>query len=326
MSNWSEEIQKILDRIDECIKNNEDDQLALEALAKQIGYSKFYTSKMFKNISGMKLKDYIRGRRLSFALKDLKDSDDSILSVAIKNGFSSNEAFSRAFSEIYGVTPSQYRLNPQAIVLRTILNPMDCYLLSGEFREMNKKENNKDVKVYYVHIPAHKYLHIRNYQSIGYWDFWQKQSLIEGQDCDTITSLLNTIKGKLDDEGSEEINAASGQLMAWINAPTGRICSWGIPLAESYGVRVPYDYDGEVPAPLHMMDVEEGEYIVFEHGPFDFETEGQIVEAKVEDVMRNYDYVADGYQLDLTEERVFYLYHDCERFFKYVRPVKKITE
>ncbi len=58
--------------------------------------------------------------------------------------------------------------------------------------------------------------------------------------------------------------------MAFINEPEGRICSWGIPLAEAYGVRLPADYDGEIPPQMMIMDVPEGEYLVFEHGPFDF--------------------------------------------------------
>ncbi len=104
----------------------------------------------------------------------------------------------------------------------------------------------------------------------------------------------------------------------------GSICSWGISLAESYGVRLPADYDGVVPEQMQIMDVPDGEYIVFEHGPFDFETESQSVEAKIENAMKKHNYLADGYELDMTPERVFYFYHDCERFFKYVRPVKKI--
>lgn len=64
--------------------------------------------------------------------------------------------------------------------------------------------------------------------------------------------------------------------------PTGRNSSWGIPLAEAYGVRLPLDYNGEVPPQMRIMDVAEGEYIVFEHGAFDFETENTIVEAKIE--------------------------------------------
>ena len=114
--------------------------------------------------------------------------------------------------------------------------------------------------------------------------------------------------------------------MAWINEPTGRICSWGIPLAEAYGVRLPVDYNGKIPEQMQLMDVPEGEYIVFEHGPFDFETESQSVEAKIEAAMKDFDYDASGYKLDLTPERVFYFYHDCERFFKYVRPVIKKSQ
>ena len=112
--------------------------------------------------------------------------------------------------------------------------------------------------------------------------------------------------------------------MGFINEPTGRICSWGIPLAESYGVRLPADYSGEVPGQMQIMDVPEGEYIVFEHGPFDFQTQNQAVEQKIEEAMRDFDYAGSGYCLDTTQGRVFYFYHDCERFWKYVRPVKKI--
>ena len=84
-----------------------------------------------------------------------------------------------------------------------------------------------------------------------------------GQDCETICGLLDSIKGKLDDIGGSEADAAAGQLMAFINEPEGRICSWGIPLAESYGVRLPVDYNGEVPPQMQIMDVPAGEYIVF---------------------------------------------------------------
>ena len=181
----------------------------------------------------------------------------------------------------------------------------------------------EDIKTYFVTIPAHKYLHIRNYESIGYWDFWQKQDKIPGQDCETICGLLDSIPDKLDDMGGDEANAGSGQLMAFINEPAGRICSWGIPLAESYGVRLPVDYSGPVPDQMLLMDVPEGEYIVFEHGPFSYEKQSQSVESKIEAAMSRFDYTAAGYQLDLTPDRVFYFYHDCTRYFKYVRPVIK---
>ena len=151
-----------------------------------------------------------------------------------------------------------------------------------------------------------------------------KQSAVPGQDCETICGLLDSVGGKLDDVGGDQPDSGSGQLMAFINAPTGRICSWGIPLAEAYGVRLPADYDGPVPPQMQIMDVPEGEYIVFEHGPFDFETENQTVEAEIEQAMREFDYEKSGYRLDTTPDRVFYFYHDCKRFWKYVRPIKRV--
>ncbi|MBR6570117.1 MAG: helix-turn-helix transcriptional regulator, partial [Clostridia bacterium] len=253
MQEWHRYIQKLVDEIDECIKQKNDEALTLRHLALKIGYSEFYISKKFKEVSGMQLRDYLRFRRLAFALRELRDTERSILDIALDAGFSSHEAFTRAFKKTYGLTPGQYRRKPVPVVLRTLIRPLDCYLLGIGGTGMASTAN--DVKTYFVTIPAHKFLHIRNYESIGYWDFWQKQSLIPGQDCETICGLLDSIKGKLDDAGGSEANAGSGQLMAFVNEPEGRICSWGIPLAECYGVRLAADYDGVIPAQMQMMDV-----------------------------------------------------------------------
>ena len=219
------------------------------------------------------------------------------------------------------MTPSEYRRDPVPVALRTIIKPFDCYLLENGGADMEKTAG--EIKTYFVTIPAHKFLHIRNYESIGYWDFWQKQSQIPGQDCETICGLLDSIPGKLDDLGGNEANSGSGQIMAFLNDPAGRICSWGIPLAECYGVRLPFDYAGEVPPQMLLMDIPEGDYIVFEHGPFDYETENGAVEEKIEKAMKDFDYSATGYRLDTTPGRIFYFYHDCKRFWKYIRPVRK---
>lgn len=322
MDDWAQYIQQMLTVIDRCIRQQEDDALTLRALSAALGYSESYVSRKFRALSGMSMRDYLRFRRLAFALRDVQETQDSLLVIAVRYGFSSHEAFTRAFRAAYGVTPSEYRLHPTAVVLHTILKPFDCYLLGIGGTGMASSTDH--IKTYFITIPAHKFLHIRNYESIGYFDFWQKQSQIPGQDCVTICGLLSRIPGNLDDFGGDEYDASSGQLMAYINEPTGRLCSWGIPLAEAYGIRLPADYAGEVPAPLQLMDVPEGEYIVFEHGPFDYETENAQVEAEIERAMKEFDYAAHGVQLDTAQGRVFYFYHDCTRFWKYVRPVKRV--
>lgn len=322
MYEWQKQIQMIVDEIDKCMKQHNDEALTLSFFSRALGYSEFYTTKKFKEISGMQFRDYLRYRKLSFALKEVRDSDRSLLDIAFDYGFSSHEAFTRAFKVTYGITPSEYRKKPVPVVLRTKICPFDRYFFG--LGEIGMIKSTDDVKTYFVTIPAHKFLHIKNRESCGYWDFWQKQNQIPGQDWDTVCGLLDSIKGKLDDEGGSEANSGSGQIMAFLNDPAGRLCSWGIPIAECYGVRLPLDYKGEVPPQMLMIDVPEAEYIVFEHGPFDYEQENCSVEEKIEKAMAEFDYAATGYCLDTSPDRIFYFYHDPERFWKYVRPVRKL--
>ena len=322
MYEWQQQIQIIVDEIDNSIKQYHDEALTLRFLARKLGYSEFYATRKFKEISGMQFRDYLRHRKLAFALKEVRDSETPLLDIAFNYGFSSHEAFTRAFKATYGVTPSAYRKQPKPVVLRTKINLFDRYFFGlGEIGMIASKQ---DIKIYFVTIPAHKFLHIENYESNGYWDFWEKQSKVPGQDCETVCGLLDSIKGKLDDDGGSEANGGSGQLMAYISDPKGRLCDWGFLRTECYGVRLPADYKGEVPPQMMLTDVPEAEYLVFEHGPFDYEHQSVSVEEQTEKAMATFDFAGTGYCYDTTPGRVIYFYHDPERFWKYVRPVRKV--
>lgn len=322
MYEWQRQIQKIVDEIDRRILQHSNEALTLHALSLALGYSEFHTTRKFKEISGMAFRDYLRLRKLAFALKDVRDGTKGFLEIAVDYGFTSQEAFTRAFKKTYGVTPGRYRKNPVPVVLRTKIHPFDRYILG--IGEIGMIKSTEDIKIYFATIPAHKFLHIKNYESNGYWDFWQKQSLIPGQDCETITGLLDSIKGKLDDKGGSDINSGGGQIMAYINDPDGRLCRWGIPRAECYGIRLPSDYNGEVPPQMLLTDIPEAEYIVFEHGPFDYEQENCSVGEKIEQAMAACDLSGTGYCIDTTPGRIMYFYHDPERFWKYIQPVRKL--
>ncbi|MEA5136210.1 MAG: helix-turn-helix transcriptional regulator [Candidatus Fimivivens sp.] len=324
MYEWHKQIQIVVDEIDACIRHHHDEALTLRFLSRKLGYSEFHTTRKFKEISGMQFRDYLRLRKLAFALKEVRDSEKNILDIAFDYGFSSHEAFTRAFKGTYDVTPSEYRKKPRPVVLRTKINPFDRYFFG--LGEIGMMKSTDDIKIYFVTIPAHKFLHIKNYESNGYWDFWQKQSLIPGQDCETICGLLDSIKGKLDDDGGNETNSGSGQIMAYINDPDGRLCDWGFPRIECHGVRLPIDYKGEVPPQMLMIDIPEAEYIVFEHGPFDYEQENRSVEEKIEKAMATFDFASTDYRLDTSPGRIIYFYFNPDRHFKYVRPVRKFIK
>lgn len=210
MYQWERQIQSIVDEIDRCIRQQDSEALTLQALSRRLGYSESYTTRKFGEISGMRLRDYLRGRRLAFALKEVRDSEKSLLDIALAYGFSSQEAFTRAFRRAYGVPPGEYRRNPRPVVLRTKLRPIDRYFFGTE--EIGMIGSCQGVKIYFVTIPAHKFLYLEDRESNGYWDFWQRQAEIPGQDYDTVCGLLDSIKGKLDDSGGSEANCGSGQM------------------------------------------------------------------------------------------------------------------
>ena len=322
MFEWQRQIQQVVDEIDEEIKKQSNEDLTLANLSKRSGYSEFYMTRKFKAISGMSFRDYLRYRKLAFALKEVRDSEKSMLEIALNYGFSSHEAFTRSFKHTYGVSPSDYRKRPKPVVLRTKINPFDRYFLG--LGEIGMIQSADGVKIYFVTIPAHKFLYIKNRESNGYWDFWQKQNLIPGQDYETVCGLLDSIKGKLDDGGGSEVNCGSGQIMAYMNDPDGRLCDWGILRSECWGVRLPPEYKGAVPPQMLMDDIPEAEYIVFEHGPFDYEQENRSVEERIENAMAAFDYADTGYCLDTSPGRLMYFYYNPEQYFKYIRPVRRV--
>ena len=129
MFEWQRQIQQVVDEIDEEIKKQSNEDLTLANLSKRSGYSEFYMTRKFKAISGMSFRDYLRYRKLAFALKEVRDSEKSMLEIALNYGFSSHEAFTRSFKHTYGVSPSDYRKRPKPVVLRTKINPFDRYFL-----------------------------------------------------------------------------------------------------------------------------------------------------------------------------------------------------
>ena len=122
MYKWNENIQKII----EWIENNITENPSLLDMSKQIGYSPYYCSTQFHEIVGLTLKSYMAGRRLCLATMEIRDTNKRILDIAIKYGYSSQEALTRAFATAYGCTPYLYRKNPRPLHLsikQTVLFP-----------------------------------------------------------------------------------------------------------------------------------------------------------------------------------------------------------
>ena len=69
-----------------------------------------YFSSVFRALTGYTVKNYLNRYRLYRAAVDLRDSNKRIVEITYINGFSSQQAFTRSFSQMYGVAPAQFRL------------------------------------------------------------------------------------------------------------------------------------------------------------------------------------------------------------------------
>ena len=71
--------------------------------------SDYHFRRMFSFLTGINLSEYIRRRRLTLAAFDLLHSDARVIDIAVKYGYSSPDAFTRAFVALHGVTPTEAR-------------------------------------------------------------------------------------------------------------------------------------------------------------------------------------------------------------------------
>lgn len=82
--------------------------LDIAQTATQLGTTEYHLRRMFSSLAGMPLSEYIRRRRMTVAAADVIAGQD-LLSVAVRYGYGSSEAFSRAFRAVHGTSPMDVR-------------------------------------------------------------------------------------------------------------------------------------------------------------------------------------------------------------------------
>jgi len=100
---------KVLLRAIERLRSDSDADVSLAALASEAGLSRFHFCRAFKESTGLSPHAWLRQHRLEQAMNMLRDSDESIVSVAAALGYASQTAFAAAFRKLTGETPSDWR-------------------------------------------------------------------------------------------------------------------------------------------------------------------------------------------------------------------------
>ncbi|MDF2611237.1 MAG: AraC family transcriptional regulator [Lachnospiraceae bacterium] len=92
------------------IENNLAEKISLDDLAKRACLSKYHYHRLFHKMVGESVNRYINKKRMENAAKELIETNQPIMEIALKNQYNSQEAFSRAFKKAYNHTPGQYRI------------------------------------------------------------------------------------------------------------------------------------------------------------------------------------------------------------------------
>ena len=91
------------------IESNLDGEIKDSEIAELSANPKGMFQRFFAIITDMTLSEYIRKRRLTQAALDIQNTDAKIIDIAIKYGYNSAGAFSTAFKDFHGITPSYAR-------------------------------------------------------------------------------------------------------------------------------------------------------------------------------------------------------------------------
>ncbi|MFJ4851635.1 GyrI-like domain-containing protein [Streptomyces sp. NPDC088733] len=98
-------LNRLVDLVEEHLTEDPD----VRGLARALGTTEYHLRRMFSSLAGMPLSEYIRRRRMTLAAADVVRGEGDLLSIAVRHGYGSSEAFGRAFRAVHGAGPGDVR-------------------------------------------------------------------------------------------------------------------------------------------------------------------------------------------------------------------------
>src|SRR3954451_19885876 len=98
-----------LNRLVDVVEENLTEDFDVNGLARALGTTEYHLRRMFSSLAGMPLSEYVRRRRMTIAAAEVVRGEENLLSVAVRHGYGSTEAFGRAFRAVHGAGPGEVR-------------------------------------------------------------------------------------------------------------------------------------------------------------------------------------------------------------------------
>lgn len=93
------------------VLGNLERSVTVEGVARELRMSREHISRLFKQVRGVSLSEYIRRERIVLACHRLKESSYSCKELASRLGYGNSSSLARVFREYMGVSPSEFRRN-----------------------------------------------------------------------------------------------------------------------------------------------------------------------------------------------------------------------
>ena len=91
------------------LNSNIYNEITMDELEKEFFYNKYYLIRSFKSNTGYTIKEYINTIKVLGTINPLILTNDSILKIALTNGFNSQEYYSEKFQDVIGKSPMKFR-------------------------------------------------------------------------------------------------------------------------------------------------------------------------------------------------------------------------
>ena len=263
-------------RMQDYIEANLDNNITTADLASVSRYSPWYSYRLFVDLLHMTPAVYIRRLRLSKSALRLRDEKVKIIDVALDSGFESVDGYQRAFYKEFGCNPYEYSIRPTPIYL---FKPYGIkYANRKESKDMSEV---KSVFVQVIEKPERKVIIKRGKEATEYFKYSEEVG------CD-VWGLLCSMK-----------SICGEPVCLWL--PSQHI----LPGTSEYvqGVEVSTDYSGQIPDGFDVVDLPKCKYLMFQGEPFEEENFEEAIK-EIWAAIEKYNPSSIGYTWDKANPRI----------------------
>ena len=101
--------EDIVSLVKDYVKNHYSEEMDLNTIARTLGFSSSYLTKVFNKIENCTPSKFIRSYRMGIAKRLLNDNSLTIQQIAAHVGYSDPFHFSKSFKQVVGISPTEYK-------------------------------------------------------------------------------------------------------------------------------------------------------------------------------------------------------------------------